>query len=243
MRGLIRLLFVIGLAYGGWRKFQSASSRRELAVIVQADGQLSEGARETLQVYVHSLLKKALPLNEIGYLLREAFPHIAHVAVSKDPLKKIRVAVSLSSPMALCNGSMVLCSNDTVVSKDIFNNKKLTQLPEYQVDEAQFKDVERLNDFKEFVTTCDADLHSQYRIAWNNPQSIYLHDKQEPKITLVLDQDSVKNMKSVAYAYNTIKQSLMEQSLQKNKKNKLLAWHVDGRFKNQIIVVPKGVVG
>jgi hypothetical protein len=231
------------LAYGGWKKITSIASAQDLSVIVQADGQLSDEARNTIKVYVQSLLKKALPLNEVGHLLRQAFPHLAHVSVTKDPFKKIRIAAVASRPLAVCNDAVVLCANDVLAAKEIFGLSKVEALPAYQVADAQLTMTESLSDFKKFVISCNAALHDQYKIAWNAPHEIYLHDKAQPKLSLIIDQESIKNMAPLALAYATISKSLLEKESIKSKKNKILAWNIDGRFKNQMIVMPKGVVG
>ena len=119
MRGLIRFLFFSCLVYGGWKKFKSIDSQ-DLSVVVQSDGQLSDNAREVIKGHVQSLLTKALPINEIGYLLHKAFPYLAHVSVIKNPCNKLTVAVSASKPLVMCNESVVLCYNDHIVDKGIF---------------------------------------------------------------------------------------------------------------------------
>ena len=196
---------------------------------------------------VQSLLKKTLPLNEIGTILRQAFPHLAHVGVAKDSSKKIHIAIGMSKPLALCNESVVICSNDMVVLKDIFSHTVLENLPQYVVAQSQLDQPKYLEEFKQFIGSCDTELHGQYKIAWNSSQEIYFHDKNESKISLILDKESVKNFAPIKLAYNVLKQKIIDKNQQahhqKNKKNTILAWNIDGRFKNQMIVVPKGVVG
>lgn len=244
MRGLIRALFFSVIVYGGWKKFNSAY--QDLSVVVKADGIISDSARESIKVYVQGLLKKALPVNEVNFLLHQAFPHLAKVVVKKDPFKKVYISVFPSKPLAVCNDSVVLCSNDHVVSKDFFTYSYIKSLPLYQVADAQFATKTGVRDFKESIRShISDDISNQYLIAWNSPEEIVLHDKDSSFLTLTVDKESIKNMHPILVAYNSIKQSLLEKTstIIKSKKNKILAWNIDGRFKNQMIVAQRGVVG
>ncbi len=244
MRGMIRIAIFLVLLYGGWRKFQCVYN--DLSVVVKSDGMISDNARESIKVYVQSLLKKALPLDEMNFLLHQAFPHLAKVIVKKDPYKNIHISVFSSKPLALCNDSVVLCANDQIVSKDFFTHSHIKLLPAYQVAESQLNQKSQLIDFKECVLNhVTDDMHKKYVFAWNSPEEINLHDKDSSLLTLTVDKESIKKINPILVAYNSIKQSLLQDALPliKRKKNKMLAWNIDGRFKNQMIVAQKGVVG
>lgn len=233
MKGTIRIILCISLVYGGIKTYIHSLQNPESNVYVEDDAYLSHYARTTIKLKVQELLKKALPLQEIGYLLHQAFPQLAHVQVVKRPGQCIVVYAHSSKPIALCNGSFVLCENNNFAQQTFFNHTKLRSLASYTIADAVVSNYHEREKFKQFVMACSSDVHKNYMIAWHNEHEIYLQDRERSH-SLCIDAHSLQDLPRILLAYQDVRSSLEIES-KKNKKKTQLAWDIDARFKNQMI--------
>ena len=244
MKGLIRFILLCSFMYGGWSKITSHLQQNETYVIIKADGTLSKDAREIIKVCVQNILKKAIPLNEISLILQKTFPYIERVAITKHAPNKIILSFNINSPIAIYNNNFVLCQNDVVSEAKNFKQIALKNIPSYTINNQLLAHSDLPSFCKSIIKKCTPELHESYFISLHDAQTIYLHNKKEPKITLVLNEETLPLITSHKIAYNKIENELLQQhsSNKKSKKNNN-DWQIDGRFKNQIIALPRGVLG
>lgn len=242
MKYAIRSILFLTFLYGSWFKLSSYFNNHNVAVVIEADGQLSDAARGVVKVYVQNLLKKTVNLPEIAHALRNSFAYVEDVAISKDPSHSFHVALTTTRPVALCNEQFAVCSNDRLFEKDVFAPTALASVPTYDIDRYKLASF-NIKAFRQFVAATPSEVLSLYRITWHDPQKIYLQDKAHPAITLVANQSMMATLPTMHIAYTTVKNSLVERlQATPEKKRAKLAWLVDGRFKNQMVVIPKGVM-
>ncbi len=190
-----------------------------------------------LNLFAKEQEKLSLSPQLFSTITKETFPAISAVTLRSSLTGQTQVTLTSAKPVALINKECVLANNNQLVEYDVFPEESIKHLPLFHVAQSQ-KDRETFNlsdRCKKFVRTFDRSLLEKYEVQWVHETEIMLQDKQYPRVSMLID-DATTLTPALQLAYQEVRNKMLE----KETKSKGRDWLIDVRFRNQIIVFPRG---
>ena len=239
IRGAIPILVLFFICFGTNRvikKIYTIPLPKKISLRI--DSQFSKEFKERLHLFAIEHQKLSFTPDFLSDTLKRTFPAIESVIVKNYFSDDTHVALKGAYPVALVNNDFILTSNNVLVHKNVYPEQKHKDLPLFYVAQTT-KDKQRLylsSVCKKFIKTFYRSLLQKYEVQWVNGTLIQLRDRNYPKLTLLVDSTTAVT-EQVKTAYARIKEKKMQQQIQSKRGRD---WFVDARFRNQMIIFPRG---
>jgi hypothetical protein len=207
---------------------------------LRVDSRFSKKMSERLTTFAKEHEKVSLSSHFFSLLAKETFPAIESITLKNHIAGQVLAKVKAAKPLALVNKDFVLASNNRLVERDTFPEHDVKELPAFYVSQTlkHKEQLELSGRCKAFIRQFDRSLLKKYDVQWVNGTLVLLRDHKHPNMTMLID-DKTNVTPSLRLAYEGVK----EKNLKKQTKSKGRDWFVDMRFRNQVIVFPKGAKG
>lgn len=203
--------------------------------MLSIDAQCSERVRNDINAYANTAFKNIIFDTHAIAQLKSEFVYLKAIQARYISPGYVEISCKAHAPLICINNDQVMLENGSVVTKTVFNDEVIKDLPSIAVTH---EDAMRTPLFayhvQQWLSNTPNDLFAQYNIRWINHTNIQLEDKKTPKFSLITHSTKVPSDSCFAQ-YAVIKNYVLSQNKQKSIKDKK-KWSVDVRFKNQFIV-------
>lgn len=195
---------------------------------------------ERLTAFAQEHEKVSLSSPFFSVLAKETFPAIESIILKSHIAGEVEAKVKAAKPLAIVNKDFILASNNQLVGRDTFCEQDVNELPAFYVSQTS-KDKEQLElseKSKVFIRKFDRSLLQNYEVQWVNGTLVLMQDHKHPNITMLVDEHT-RITPDLHLAYEQVKKKKLCQQAKAGGRS----WFVDMRFKNQVIVFPRGEKG
>src|SRR5437870_1257910 len=190
------------------------------------DPLLAQSAAIELKKVIGDELKKNNNFNVQALQLKESYPFINTVSYALRLPKQVHVTITAMQPWLLVD-QFILLHNGTLITKTLFDQHVLLQLPKIKAKQSDCVDKALLG----WLDTYCNNLSREYELVIDNPMHLELKHKQSDQLIIVCDAHNrlTETLLKNCFAIQTELQN--QQPIKNN-----MQWVADVRFEGQIVL-------